>query len=185
MKKIIFIIFTLFLIIFLIGLFLSYKKSLVKVINKQQELKIHPLSTSSLITTSTLTTSTSTINLSNLALTLELQKQINQEVNKLTANLTPDTNKSISQYQQEIKQAHQDLNLSINSQNFKPEIFINLAKKLTSVRPPTIFYSFHLELIKTYYTLGYLFQEFEKTNDPVKKTLLYNLIKTTSENIKP
>lgn len=176
MKKIIFIIFALFLIIFLIGLFFSQKENIIKIIKNEQVSKTQINQIPSL--------ATSTLDQSNLTFTLELQKQINQEINKLTENLKPDENKSLSQYQKEIKQIQKNLDVALNKQDIKPEILINLAQELSSIKPPPIFYSFHLELIKTYYTLGLALQQFQQTDDPVKKILLYNLIKATLEKIK-
>jgi len=176
MKKIIFIIFALFLIIFLIGLFFSHKENIIKIVKNEQGSKTQ------INQTPTLTTST--IDQSNLTFALELQKQINKEVNKLTENLKPDENKSLSQYQKEIQQIQKKLDLALNNQDIKPETLINIAQELSSINPPPVFYSFHLELIKTYYTLGLAFQQFQQTDDPIKKMLLYNLIKTTLEKIK-
>jgi len=182
MKKIIFIIFALFLIIFLIGLFLSRKENIVKIIKNEQDLKINPISTSTSMTTPTSTKST--IDQSNLTFSLELQKQINQEVSKLTENLKPDENKSLSQYKTEMQKIQLKLDSALKQEKIKPADLINFAKDLALIQPPSTLYQFHLELIKTYYTLGLAFQQFQQTDDPIKKMLLYNLIKTTLEKIK-
>jgi hypothetical protein len=182
MKKIIFIIFALFLIIFLIGIFVGHKENIIKIIKNEQNLKNNTISPSTLMTAPTLVTST--IDQSTLAFALELQKQINQEVNKLTENLKPDANKSLSQYKTEMGKIHLKLESTLQQGKINPTDLINFAQDLASIQPPSTLYQFHLELIKTYYALGLAFQQFQQTDDPIKKMLLYNLIKTTLEKIK-
>jgi hypothetical protein len=178
-KKIIIIIIVLFIMIALIGIFFGRNEKTFKVIENQQ-----PTSQTS---TNSINIDTSTPSLndqSNLTFTLEIQTKINQEVNKLTAGLTTDENKSASQYQQEIAKIQNKLNLNTSTKNINPENLINIAKELAAIKPPPIFQQFHLELIKLYYGLGYTLQEFQKTDDPVKKILLYNLIKANLDKIK-
>lgn len=213
-KKIIFIIIALFLIIFLIGIFFAKKTNTVEIkTNESQPNSQSMLSstlttelipetssipevnsptatiTASLNSTSTnkpqATNSTKESNASTLDFTLKFQEKINQDVANLTKNLKPDENKSISQYQNEIQKVQLKLLPFIAKQNIDPQTLINVAKDLASIKPPPLFYSFHLELIKTYYTLGLALKESQQTNDPIKKALLYNLINSTLEKIKP
>lgn len=177
MKKIIIPLSLIIIIIFFIGLFFSKKETSLKVLNQNQKNQEQ--------TTKPTTTPTIEINdQSALTFTLEFERKINEELEKLTKDIKPDENKSLSQYREEVLKIQQKFHLATNTQEIDPEILINIAQSLAKISPPPILYSLHLELIKTYYKLGVTLKEYQSTTELQKKILLYNIIKVTLEKIK-
>ncbi len=175
MKKLILSAVIIFVIFVLIGIFSSSNKKVVNLEKKEKAEDIYYQST----------TSTKFNQEPILSSMGDFQRKVEEETLKLTENLLPDDNKKIDEYRKELNSLQEKVKLPQNQEEISPEIFFNLAKELSLIRPPTIFYSFHKELIKTYYSIGLAIKEAESTNDPMTKILLYNFIKTKLEQIKP
>jgi hypothetical protein len=175
MKKIIISLIIFFLVFFFIGLFFSKKETSLKTIKETIKENKKEITTSSLLKINTTTES---------IFILDFEKKINEDFLKLTEKIKPDENKKIDDYTKELVQIQQKLKPLKSTQEIKPDILIEVARDLSKINPPPLLYSLHLELIKTYYKLGVALKEFSTTNDPVKKMLLYNLIKTTLNKIK-
>jgi hypothetical protein len=159
-------------IIFLIGLLFSKKEATLKIVKENQEQKQKETPTSSLPASNKKTES---------LFILDLERKINEDVSKLTENIKPDEKKNINDYRKEVAEIQQRFS---KTKNVEPDVFIKIAQDLSKINPPPLIYPLHLELIKVYYKLGLALDEFEKTNDPTQKILLYNLIKSTLEQIK-
>jgi uncharacterized protein with von Willebrand factor type A (vWA) domain len=115
--------------------------------------------------------------------TSEIEKEVEIGLNKLIENIKTDENKSLNDYTKEITVIQQ----MINKKNIKeatPETLINIAQDLSKISPPPLFYSFHIELIKLYYKIGFYLKEMSKTTDESKKIMLYNLINQELKKIK-
>jgi uncharacterized protein with von Willebrand factor type A (vWA) domain len=113
----------------------------------------------------------------------EIEKEVEIGLNKLIENIKTDENKSLNDYTKEITVIQQ----MINKKNIKeatPETLINIAQDLSKISPPPLFYSFHIELIKLYYKIGFYLKEMSKTTDESKKIMLYNLINQELKKIK-
>jgi len=176
MKKI-FIGLTIFVFIFfLIGFFFSKKETAFKIIKKNQEQKTS--------TPSWETSLPDTNKNSNFTYILELEKKINEEVEKLTEKVKPDEEKGLNDYYNELNKILKKFKPPEGVKEIDSQILIDISQDLSKINPPPLFYSSHLELIRTYYKLGVTLKEFSDTNDPTKKILLYNLIKATLEKIK-
>jgi hypothetical protein len=113
----------------------------------------------------------------------ELNQKIQEEINKLTKNIKPDENKSVTNYFNEISIFLKNFNSSANKEIDHNELLKN-AEALSKINPPKILYDFHLELISSYYKIGYALKEFKSTDDKEKKLLLYNFINTIIKNLK-
>jgi hypothetical protein len=112
-----------------------------------------------------------------------LQKEINDELFKLTNNLYPNPEKSLSKYQQEISALLKKVVVKQNQQlDYRP--LVNLAKSLANIQPPPILFSFHKELIRIYLSAGLTLKKAEQTEDPIKKFLLYNMVNNILNEIK-
>lgn len=176
MKKIIFSILVIILSFFFIGLFWHQK-------NYFQQKSSKNLSQTQSFSPKPFFATTSFENLNPfLKNELELQQKINKDILKLTENIIPDENKNFSDYKNDINKIQEKFKIEKN-QDLQPAFFINLAKELSKIRPPTLFYQFHLELIKIYYSIGLALEEFKTTNDPFKKLMLYNFIKVNLEKL--
>jgi hypothetical protein len=180
MKKIIITLIIFLLIFFFIGLFFAKKETLLKITKENQ--KQEKIPTSSLPGTNKET---------NSLFILDFEKKVNEELNKLTEKIKPDENKSLEEYRKEITQIQQQFKPPKDTPKIDSETLMKIsqnleeiAKELSQINPPPLFYSFHLELIKINYKLSLAFKEFVTTTDPNKKILLYNLIKATLEKIK-
>ncbi len=178
MKKVIFIFFGLLFFIFLIGFFTPKNLSLNQ-INPFQEFK-------PIIATSS--KSFSEIpqifqEFPYLSLMSEFQRKLDEGFQNLTKDLTPDPEKTLAQYRENLAKLQEKIKIPANTQEISPDIFFNLAKELASIRPPSIYYSFHLELIKTYYALGLALKEAQETDDLFKKFIWYNYLKNLAEKM--
>jgi hypothetical protein len=160
-------------IFFFIGLFFSKKETPLKIIKENQEQKEVSTSSSSEISGKT-----------ESLFILEFERKVNEDASKLTEKIKPDENKSITTYRAEVAKTQQKFNAQKETQQISPDFLIGIAQDLSKINPPPLFYSFHLELTKIFYKLGIMYKELYNINDPVKKMLLYNLIKTTLEKIK-
>jgi hypothetical protein len=180
MKKFIIPLIILFIVFFFIGLFFSKKEKTLKIIKgNNKEVKID----TSIINSAT--TSSSVINERIGAnFILEFERKVNEDVNRLTQQIKPDEKISMNDYYSQLNKILKKTKITENSQKIDPENLIEIAQDLSKINPPQLFYSFHLELIEIYYKLGLAYKEFYNTNDPVKKMLLYNLIRSTLDKIK-
>ena len=113
----------------------------------------------------------------------EIEKDVEIGLNKLIENIKTDENKSLNDYTKEITVIQQRINKK-NIKEATPETLINIAQDLSKISPPPLFYSFHIELIKLYYKIGFYLKEMSKTTDESKKIMLYNLINQELKKIK-
>lgn len=114
---------------------------------------------------------------------LEIEREVEKKVYELTKNILPDENKKLSDYQKEISNFIQEFNL-INQGSVDSEKIIKFTEELALVRPPPLFYKFHLELIKIYYSVALAIKEIQQTDDEFKKIMLYNFIMNSLEKLK-
>jgi len=166
-------------VLFLIGFFFSKKETTLKIVKKNQEQKT-PTSFSEENSLSDTNKNPDIVSI------LELDKKINKEAEKLIEKIKTDENKGINDYYNELNEVFKK-NRPTSTEDIKevnPQILIDISQELSKINPPPLFYSFHSELVKTYYKLGVALKEFSETNEPTKKILLYNLIKATLEKIK-
>ena len=167
-----------FFIVFLIGLFSSKKEINLNFTKKNQKSQEIITNTSSNLTT-----------IKDSFLILEFEKRINENLNQLTKKINPDKNKDLYEYQNEVSKILKQFDIYKEGSNSTkiekiPDLLIKIAQDLSKINPPPLFYETHLELIKTYYSLGVALKEFLTTTDINKKILLYNLIKSTLEKLK-
>ncbi len=177
MKKIIILVLSVFLIFFLIGVFIS------KSATSYRSFTIN----NTVFTTSTTTGSNIIKDLQNntiISVAMEFQKKIEQNITQMTQNLTSDNTKTIFQYREELSRVAQKFNFSNDLQKVQPDLFIKLSKELSQIKPPPVFYSFHLDLIKTYYSIGVALKEIAETKDLNEKILLYNYLKSIAGQLK-
>ncbi len=116
--------------------------------------------------------------------TERLHKEIENEFIKLTKNLHPEPNKSISEYQKEIEEFVKKANIKIRSNRLTYQDLINLAENLAKINPPPILFSSHKEFIKIYLKAGLILKFAQETKDPIKQILFYNMVKETLNEIK-
>jgi hypothetical protein len=181
MKKIIIPLTIFFVIFFFVGLFFAKKETALKISKTNlQEKKVLDDSVTNIATTSPFHIKGEP----GAGFILEFETKINEEVSKLTEQVKSDEKIGINNYYSELTRVLKTFKPIENTQQIDPKILINIAQDLSKMNPPPLFYSFHLELIKIFYKLGMAYKELYNTNDPVKKMLLYNLIKVTLEKIK-
>ncbi len=113
--------------------------------------------------------------------------KLNKEYKNIVKNITPDQNKTLNNYKKEIESVSKKFNKIIeqkaDNNNLNPEIFINLSKELSLIKPPIHFYETHLEIIKIYLTIGLALKESQKLNNPIEKIILYNIIRNNINKI--
>jgi hypothetical protein len=106
---------------------------------------------------------------------LNLENQIDIKINEKMKNLKPNNTKNILNYLKEIYQISLKFK-DIKLENLNSTIIFDLANSLYNIEPPSSLFSFHIDLLKKMYKIGYLLEELEKTDDINKQKLIYNLI---------
>ncbi len=106
---------------------------------------------------------------------LNLENQIDIKINEKIKNLKPNDTKNILNYFKELYQISLKFN-NIKLENLNSTIIFDLANSLYNIEPPSSLFSFHIDLLKKMYKIGYLLEELEKTDDINKQKLIYNLI---------
>jgi peptidoglycan hydrolase CwlO-like protein len=187
-KKFILLIVILFIIL-LIFFFIGFFKTKIKtqIMNFNQDKQLPTIITESTLNQLSQANSTSSISTFNNTLSpIDFQIKINKEIDQLTSKIKEDTNQSITKYNQQVLNIikNQPTIEYKNNQKVNINAIIDTAKQLSNINPPPLLYHFHIELIKTYYTVGKAMEEFQNSNDPVQKLLLYNLIKNQLEKLK-
>ena len=114
---------------------------------------------------------------------ITIQDKISNDLESLTSKLTPDKNKSVDNYNEEINQLMQKYKTP-DSQNLDADYFLNIAKELAKINPPVSLYKNHIEFIRYYYTTGFILKEIQQTNDIPEKIILTEYLKTYLEKIK-
>ena len=187
-KKFILLIIILFIII-LIFFFIVFFKTTIKtqIINFNIDKQLPTIITESTLNQRTQINSINKIStFTNTLYPINFQIKVNKEIDQLTSKIKEDINQSITKYNQQVlniikKQPAIEYK---NNQKVNSNVIIDTAKKLSNINPPPLLYHFHIELIKSYYTVGKAIEEFQNSNDPVQKLLLYNLIKNQLEKLK-
>ena len=106
---------------------------------------------------------------------LNLENQINIKINEKIKNLKPNDTKNILNYFTDLYQIALKFN-NLKLENLNSTIIFDLANSLYNIKPPSSLFSFHIDLLKKMYKIGYLLEELEKTDDINKQKLIYNLI---------
>ncbi|GIW67190.1 MAG: hypothetical protein KatS3mg096_058 [Candidatus Parcubacteria bacterium] len=114
---------------------------------------------------------------------ISIQDKINSNLESLISKLTPDQDKSMDRYNEEINQLLQKYKAP-DIQNLDSDYFINIAKELANINPPLSLYEQHLELIRYYYTAGFILKEIQQTNSFPEKIILAEYLKTFLRKIK-
>jgi len=111
-----------------------------------------------------------------LDLPLDFIEKINQNLPKMLNKIKVDENQTVNQYTKEVQETIKRFNLQKTGTNLESDFLFDLTNSLANIKVPKVLYSFHSELIKNYYLLALSIDELKKTNDPLRKTLLYNYI---------
>lgn len=169
-----------------IGVLKSKTTNQQKFPNNQKNIKTYTNKNNQSINNSAKQSSTSSLLLiDNPLIDENFIKEINEGFEKLKENIKIDNNKNEADYQREISNWQKEfLKQYKKTKILDYRIILKFAEELSLINPPPRFYDFHLELLKTFYSVGIGLKKYQETDDIFLKNYLYNFIRDNLEKLK-